>query len=59
LDVPETELERRSRDWRPAQPDMVRGYVSLYVKHVQQADKGADMDFLVGKSGDTVAADSH
>ena len=35
------------------QPDLVaeRGYVNLYVQHVQQADKDADLDFLVGKSG--------
>jgi L-arabonate dehydrase len=29
------------------------------VKHVQQADKGADLDFLVGKSGSQVTRDSH
>jgi L-arabonate dehydrase len=33
--------------------------VNLYVKHVQQADKGADLDFLVGKSGSKVSRDSH
>jgi len=26
---------------------------------VMQADKGADFDFLVGKSGDKVTRDSH
>jgi len=29
------------------------------VEHVQQADKGADLDFLVGHSGAKVARDSH
>jgi dihydroxy-acid dehydratase len=38
---------------------MERGYVNLYVKHVQQADKGADLDFLVGNSGAQVTRDSH
>ena len=33
--------------------------MNLYVKHVLQADKGADLDFLVGKSGDKVSRDSH
>jgi dihydroxy-acid dehydratase len=36
-----------------------RGYVNLYVEHVQQANKGADFDFLVGKSGAAVPKDSH
>jgi L-arabonate dehydrase len=31
----------------------------LYINHVQQADKGADLDFLVGGSGSTVTRDSH
>ncbi|MFT5383244.1 MAG: L-arabonate dehydrase [Saprospiraceae bacterium] len=36
-----------------------RGYVKLYLDHVMQADKGADMDFLVGKSGSGVPEDNH
>lgn len=59
LDVSDEELARRRKDWRPAPPVVDRGYVNLYVKHVQQADKGADLDFLVGKSGSAVARDSH
>ena len=31
----------------------------LYFDHVQQADKGADLDFLVGKSGPFVPRDNH
>lgn len=59
LEVSDEELaERRSR-WQ--QPELVasRGYVNMYVKHVQQADKGADLDFLVGSSGSKVTRDSH
>ncbi len=36
-----------------------RGYVGLYVEHVQQAHLGADMDFLRGGSGSIVTRDSH
>ena len=37
----------------------LRGWQRLYVDHVLQADKGADLDFLVGSSGDEVTRDSH
>jgi dihydroxy-acid dehydratase len=40
-----------------AQP--TRGWESLYVRTVQQADTGADLDFLVGASGSEVSRDSH
>ncbi|HEX9335808.1 MAG TPA: dihydroxy-acid dehydratase, partial [Pseudonocardiaceae bacterium] len=36
-----------------------RGWERLYVDHVQQADTGADLDFLVGASGADVSRDSH
>lgn len=36
-----------------------RGWQKLYVDHVQQADTGADLDFLVGSSGAEVARESH
>jgi dihydroxy-acid dehydratase len=36
-----------------------RGWERLYVDHVLQADTGADLDFLLGSSGDRVARDSH
>jgi dihydroxy-acid dehydratase len=36
-----------------------RGWESLYVSTVQQANTGADLDFLTGASGDQVARDSH
>ena len=31
----------------------------MYVKHVMQADKGADLDFLVGRRGSKVKRYSH
>ncbi|MDQ1572126.1 MAG: hypothetical protein QOF79_2800 [Actinomycetota bacterium] len=36
-----------------------RGWAKLYVDHVMQADTGADLDFLVGSSGDRVSRESH
>jgi L-arabonate dehydrase len=60
LDVDEAELERRRQDWKKTElPRTERGYVHLYINHVEQADKGADLDFLVGGSGAEVSRDSH
>jgi dihydroxy-acid dehydratase len=36
-----------------------RGWQRLYVDHVLQADRGADLDFLVGASGPEVTRESH
>jgi dihydroxy-acid dehydratase len=36
-----------------------RGWERLYVDHVQQADTGVDLDFLIGSSGSTVSRESH
>jgi dihydroxy-acid dehydratase len=58
LHVPAAELERRRARWQPpAPPDA--GYARLYVDHVQQADQGADFDFLRGCRGDAVPRESH
>ena len=58
LDVDEKTLSTRRAKWTaPSLPE--RGYLRLYAKHVMQADKGADLDFLVGNSGAKVARDSH
>ena len=59
LEVSDEELERRRKNWVKAEPALDRGYVNLYVNRVQQADKGADFDFLVGNSGSEVLRDSH
>lgn len=45
------ELARRRVAWQPPEPTTERGWTRLYVDHVQQADQGADLDFLVGRSG--------
>jgi dihydroxy-acid dehydratase len=31
----------------------------MYVEHVQQADTGADLNFLVGRTGSPVPRDNH
>jgi dihydroxy-acid dehydratase len=44
--VDAAELEKRRREWKPARPPFTRGFGTLYLKHVTQADKGCDFDFL-------------
>jgi dihydroxy-acid dehydratase len=61
LDVPADELAARTANQATvdgyAQPR--RGWERLYVDHVLQADRGADLDFLVGSTGSHVARESH
>ena len=59
LDVSEPEIARRRGSWKPPQPVIQRGYYQLYHQHVMQADRGADLDFLVGKSGAGVPRECH
>lgn len=59
LDVAEDELERRRQAWHAPEPPDRRGWYRLYFDHVLQADRGADMDFLVGASGAPVPRESH
>lgn len=59
LDIPESELSRRLATWQPPQPPAERGYARLYYDHVMQADRGADFDFLVGRSDAAVPRESH
>jgi dihydroxy-acid dehydratase len=59
LDVGDDELAMRRAAWSPPQAAFSRGYARLYVEHVQQADRGADLDFLVGASGPGVPRDNH
>jgi len=51
-------LERRKK-WKLPPAPLERGYWKLYVDHVLQASDGADLDFLVGKSGAFVPRDNH
>jgi dihydroxy-acid dehydratase len=57
--VSEDELAARKRRWKAPAPPLDRGYWRLYFDHVLQANEGADLDFLVGKSGAFVPRDNH
>ncbi|HEX8739209.1 MAG TPA: IlvD/Edd family dehydratase [Casimicrobiaceae bacterium] len=59
LEVDDAELARRRAAWQAPEPHARRGYVGLYVDHVLQANDGADLDFLVGRSGARVPRDNH
>lgn len=61
LDVDDGELAQRAPSPASAAAYAAprRGWERLYVDHVQQADTGADLDFLVGSSGPEVSRESH
>jgi dihydroxy-acid dehydratase len=67
VDLPAAELAARAAAAREAgappgasaAPRPARGWQRLYIDHVLQADRGADLDFLVGSSGHEVLRDSH
>jgi L-arabonate dehydrase len=58
LHVDEEELARRRKLWQPPVPPVTRGYTKWYIDHVNQANEGADFDFLVGGSGSYVPRDN-
>jgi L-arabonate dehydrase len=57
--VSDTELQARRAKWKAPKRPLERGYWRLYHDHVNQAHEGADLDFLVGKSGAFVPRDNH
>ena len=70
LDVPNRRLDVDvpADEWATRRPAALatagyatpsRGWELLYVEHVQQADTGADLDFLIGSSGNKVTRESH
>jgi dihydroxy-acid dehydratase len=59
LVVDAAELDRRRAGWVPPVHPMQGGWQSLYVERVLQADRGADLDFLVGCRGAAVPRESH
>ncbi len=48
--VSDEEIEKRRANMPPLKPVPERGYSQLYAKHVTQADKGCDFDFLTGRT---------
>jgi dihydroxy-acid dehydratase len=59
LDVPDAVLDARRKSARPFVSPYARGWEKLYVERVLQADKGCDLDFLVGASGAVPPRESH
>ncbi|HVY83753.1 MAG TPA: L-arabinonate dehydratase [Caulobacterales bacterium] len=59
LEVSDADLAQRRAQWKPPAPSMQGGYQSLYVERVLGADKGADLDFLVGCRGAAIPRESH
>ena len=59
LHVSDDELGRRKAAWKAPDLGYDRGYVRIYIDHVQQANLGVDLDFLRGGSGDEVKRESH
>ncbi|MBK8455529.1 MAG: IlvD/Edd family dehydratase [Thiofilum sp.] len=57
--ISDDELQQRLAHWQPPALPFTRGYYKLYIDHVMQADTGADLDFLVGRSGSEVTRESH
>ena len=52
-------IDERLKNYKPVLPEIKSGYQKMYIDHVMQADKGADLDFLVGRRGSEVKRHSH
>jgi dihydroxy-acid dehydratase len=61
VDLPDAELARRapSPETVAAYAAPTSGWERLYIDHVLQADRGADLDFLTGRRGHAVGRESH
>ena len=46
VDISKSEMKKRQEDWVAPKPRYERGYGYIYSKHIEQADKGCDFDFL-------------
>lgn len=49
--VSDDELAARQKAWVPPAPRFERGYGWMFTKHIEQADKGCDFDFLKTEFG--------
>jgi len=54
MQVSDEELLRRKAEWSPPPPRFGRGYGWMFAKHIEQADKGCDFDFLKTEFGPSV-----
>ena len=57
--VEEEELSVRRAYMSTPLPDYQRGYIKLYIDHVLGAERGADLDFLVGNDTRIPQRESH
>ncbi len=46
VDISDEELARRRENWTAPEPRYQRGYGHMFARHIEQADKGCDFDFL-------------
>ena len=53
LVVSEDELATRRAAWTAPEPHATRGYTWMFTRHIQQADKGCDFDYLETAFGRT------
>jgi dihydroxyacid dehydratase/phosphogluconate dehydratase len=58
LRVSDEEMARRRAGWKQREVNYPRGYGKLFARHVSQADKGCDFDFLEG-TAPTVEPEIH
>lgn len=59
VEITDEELARRMADFEPRVAPATRGWEKLYIEHVTGADRGADLDFLEGRSGSAPSRHSH
>lgn len=59
LNISDEDIAKRKSEWKAPDPMATRGYVRIYLDHVEGADVGADLDVLVGGSGSKVERDLH
>ena len=59
LHVSDQDLNSRRKTYVSQATKKTRGYVRMYVEHVEQAHLGCDFDYLKGSSGQEVSRDSH
>lgn len=55
VELTEQELTARRTAWKAPEPRYERGYGWMFLKHIAQADKGCDFDFLETDFGAAVA----
>jgi len=59
LNISDEEIAKRKAEWKAPEPKATRGYVRIYLDHVEGSELGADLDVLVGGSGSEVEGDNH